>query len=138
MSTMVYEITRHGVFVKTHLLAPTDDDWRKQLDFFRKHRAEIRYVVVTGQEGSGPTSRQRQELASMLTESSASIPTVALLNSRLSRGILTALTWMTRRDMRAYAPNDLDDALEWLGLSDTAKAEVRVVLNQQSQIARSA
>ena len=56
--------------------------------------------------------------------------TLTLTDSAIMRAALLAYSWLTKTEMKAFAPGDLDPAIDWLvrGL-DTSAADVRAAVD---------
>src|SRR5262245_47076426 len=77
--------------------------------------SSVRCVVVDVQSGGSLSPRERVALAEagLLAK-----PTAVLVESRLTRSILTAVSWLGG-DMAAFKPDALTDACEHLGIEAT-------------------
>ncbi len=134
MASIAYEITGDGIYVQTHFSKPDDQDWSEMLSFVRMRGADIRAVIVAGRDGATPSLTQRQLLALEIGKLSADARFALLIDSRFSRGALMALSWVTGRTetMRPFPHSELENALEFLELSESAKEAVRGALAHQS------
>jgi hypothetical protein len=103
---------------KTH---PSDDDWQLYLDALRVNRHAIgAQLIVT--DGGSPTAAQRR--ASLEHARGFALPSSAVLTSSvLVRGVVSALSWFMKDRIRAFAPNEFDEACVFIG----ATAETAVL-----------
>jgi hypothetical protein len=114
--SMRYEKTEHGFIVQTAFAAPSDDEWRKLLDFMRANKDTVRAAVVFVHGDNALTAKQRSELADVIKLMRPGFRTAVLTESRVTRGVLTALNWLTKKqdDSRAFPLDGFDDAMAFL------------------------
>lgn len=127
---MRYDTTAHGVLVQVHFGEPTDAEWTKMLGHMLERKDTLRAVLAVGQGDGGPTSRQRAELAETLKRMPRRLPFALLTDSRVARGVLTAINWLTKKqnESRAFPLYDLDFAMTFLGLQAHEKNDVRALV----------
>lgn len=115
--SMRYEKTDHGFIVQTAFAAPSDEEWRKLLDFMRSNKDSVRGAIVFVHGDNGLTAKQRSELADVIKLMRPGFRTAVLTESRVTRGVLTALNWLTKKqdDSRAFSLDAFDDAMTFLG-----------------------
>ena len=108
---------------------PTDEEFRAYASFAveKVRKGGLRGSLVLT-EGAAPTARQR----AMIVESmdGLAVPTTAVVSSSpLLRGVATALSWM-RGDasIRVFRPDDLHDALRFVGLRESEFPRVEKAL----------
>jgi hypothetical protein len=96
---------------------PSDLDWTAWLE--RLRIPDFDKLLVSSPVDAGPNSKQRQRVAEHWKSNGRSMPKVARLTaSPVTRGAFTALSWLLSNfAMRAFAPDDLVEALAWLGSS---------------------
>ncbi len=66
-------------------------------------------------DGGGPNSVQRNHFSDALGKT---LPRVAVLtDSRVIRGIITAIQWLGSMDIKGFAPRAIDEAIEFIDVS---------------------
>lgn len=131
--TIRYDCTPHGVMVQVHVDKHSDADWRAMLDYMVARKDTIRAVMAISQrDEAAPSSKQRAELAETLKHMRAQMPFALLTDSRIARGVLTAINWLTKRQdqSRVFAPDRLDDALSFFALNAEESAAVRSLVRK--------
>jgi hypothetical protein len=106
-----------------------DDHWSRYIDFARATMPSLRpprSLVVT--EGGPPTPAQRQKLNELVMPYVGTAKAAVVTSSGMVRGVLTALGWVTPDIYKAFAPADLDAAMESLDLPRTDMIEIRRLL----------
>jgi hypothetical protein len=89
---------------------PTDEEWRGYLDEIERHGVDrTMQLVIT--EGGGPTAAQRRYLEEVLA--GRTVPVAVFASSVSVRAMVSAMSWVNR-DIRAFSPNGLFDALSYL------------------------
>lgn len=91
---------------------PTEEDWAEWMNYATEMPELTGLLVIPGD--SKLSVEQRTGLREL--HSQKAIKIAVLTQSRLARGILTALGWFNI-DAAAFKPTDLDSALEYLGCS---------------------
>jgi hypothetical protein len=111
--SMRYDKTDHGFMVQVVVGAPSDDEWRLLLEYLRTHKDSIRTALVFVHGDDGLTAKQRSDLADVLKTMRPGFRTAVMTESRVTRGVLTALNWMTKKqdDSRAFPLSGFDDAM---------------------------
>jgi DNA-binding LacI/PurR family transcriptional regulator len=103
----------HGV---TH---PSDADWERYLDALRRNAAAIdSQLIVT--DGGSPTSAQRKASLELASHWAQTPPTAVVTSSVLARGAVTALSWFMKDRIRAFPPDEFDEACAFIGASSEA------------------
>src|SRR5690242_12233709 len=122
-----YDTTPHGVMVQHFTSSPTAGEWTALLEFLVAHKDTVRAVISIVPGDYAPTSRQRAELAEALKKVRPRLPFALLTNSIATRGVLTAINWLTRKqdESRAFPLDGLEPAMTFLALNDPEKAAVR-------------
>ncbi len=110
---------------------PGDDEWRTYLAALKarldQQGKSVVSLVVT--EGGGPNTVQRTDMNEALLKDGGSFSTAVVTESRVARGIVTAMSWFNS-GIRAFAPKQLDDAIGYLGLDPREHAEVLETLGR--------
>ena len=98
---------------------PTDEEWRAYVDALRNwvDRVGERLVSLVVTEGGGPNTVQRTDLNDTLLKAHGSFATAVITDSRVVRGMVTAMSWFNS-GIRAFAPKQLGDAVGYLELDD--------------------
>jgi len=104
---------------------PSDAEWSEMLDVVRK--ADLsKFRGISFSDGGAPNSAQRKMMNELIK--GHSVPSVVITASTVVRGIVTAMSWFNP-SMKAYAPDQLDDALRHLNVGESEfgiiKLEVR-------------
>jgi hypothetical protein len=95
----------------------TDAEISRWIDECRPRRGQqVRALVDAGNSNLSPT--QRKAIADMAVELRLDYRAAVLTDSILTRGVVTALSWLGATQ-RAFAPADLAGALLYLELSGT-------------------
>lgn len=94
--------------------------------------AEIRDKNITHLMSAGETAEidsiQRKEAAEVVSD----IKLVAIVDSALTRGLITALSWLGVK-VKSYPPAKLDDALKYLGAPGMKNDEIKGALEELRQ-----
>jgi hypothetical protein len=113
---------------------PTDEVWREYIEgTFQGAAARdvVRHLVVT--EGASPTSAQRkilqEKIAEFLDADPMSVRAAIITPSTFARGIVTAISWIVDAP-KAFAPEKLEDAMQYLGIPLNHVAEIRDMVNE--------
>jgi hypothetical protein len=103
---------------------PADGEWGVMIDLWVQHRPRA-LVVFTPRSCPGPTAKQRSEVATAWKTIGDHVPMAMITESRVIRGMLTAMQWLTRQPATPYAPNKLEAACHALGIDEAACAALR-------------
>ncbi len=106
--------------------APTDEDWVAWLAATRRAldgHGSVRVLVYS--MGGGPTSKQRSEVNELFKERPQRV--AVMLNSRIARGAVTALSWFNP-EIRAFDLEQFDDACGHLAIVGEHRERVRDAL----------
>jgi hypothetical protein len=121
--------------------AASDEEWATLMDLSRALRPRALFVF-TPAGCPGPTATQRNVAAGTWKDLGYKAPIVLLTESRLLRGMLTAIHWLSKQQATAYAPNDLGLACDALHVDARTGMALRVEafamaghLGVQSQLA---
>jgi hypothetical protein len=136
--SMRYDKTADGIMVQVVSSSPTDDEWRKLLDFMGVHKSALRAVIVFVHANDGLSAKQRSELAEVLKGMRRGFRTAVMTDSQVTRGILTALNWLTKKqdDSKTFAPDAFDDAMTFLGAGAPESRAVRELAHKLGAFAK--
>lgn len=84
--------------------------------------SDVRMVFAISTGGNSLTSAQRKRISGVMQKKGVSA--VVLTDSRLTRGVVTAVSWLGAR-AKAFGWNDLEAAIEYSGVGDEYKARLR-------------
>ncbi|APR83157.1 Hypothetical protein A7982_08506 [Minicystis rosea] len=126
MPTMACQRVRSVILLIHGADTPTQPEWDEYLKLVEDSRGLVTQVLVDS-AGGAPTPTMRAEVQKRYNTYKPSAPPVAVLsNSMIARGIVTAISWGYGRDkIRAFAPGELDAALDWLKLDRVFANDVR-------------
>src|SRR5262245_61160671 len=104
-----------GTLVVVHgVLHPSDADWDVYLDALRNLDHITAQLIVT--DGGSPNSAQRR--ASLDVAAGRQVPPSAVVTpSLLARGVVSALAWFMKDRIRAFAPDEFEEACAFIGAS---------------------
>lgn len=107
--------------------APTDREWDAYIDFVNAQLPDrIRILVVSN--GGTPSAPQRNQIKDVATQfPDKTIPTAVITTSVLARGAVTAINWFFK-NVRAFAPMEIAEALKFLEIPPEAEAPVQQAL----------
>jgi hypothetical protein len=108
--------------------APTAEEWEAYLSSIARGLQDgrpPRCLVLT--QGTSPSPAERMGLAEQIAPVEASLKVAVITLSTYARGVVDALS-TTHPGYRTFAPADLDQALEYLGVRVSALAEVKATL----------
>lgn len=102
--------------------SPGDEDWRHYIETLEKlgNRGHRMLVLTTG---GGPSALQRKDIEEM-TESRDDVKVSVVTTSAIARGMVTALRWFRKDMTKAFAPDEFEDALDFLELSEIERRRV--------------
>jgi hypothetical protein len=112
---------------------PTDVDWDAYLGAVER-AGDIRGILVYSLS-VGPTSSQRARSVEATKKSSRPLKMAIMTGSRLTQGVVTALSWALGNNIRAFSSRDFDKAIEYLELSTEERVTAKVVLKQLARMA---
>jgi hypothetical protein len=114
--TVAVEVVGPTLVVVHGVAHPDDKDWEIYLGALRANMDAIgAQLIVT--DGGSPNSAQRR--ASIEVAAGRPLPVTAVVTSSvLVRGVVSALGWIMKEKIRAFAPGELDDACAFIGASD--------------------
>ena len=108
---------------------PSDGDWDEYVDDLERNANNIRGLLVYT-EAAGPSAEQRKKAVAMWERMGIQRQTAVMTGSRVTRGIVTAMSWVMGSAIRAYHVNDFAGAVKSLGLSDDESAAVSQTLRE--------
>jgi hypothetical protein len=137
---LTFGATRQGVMVQIYYAVPADPEWDDMLTFTAARRSSLRAFLAVARGGIGPTSKQRQRLAEVLKAFPLQVPFALMSDSRVNRGVLTAINWITGRGnvSRAFPVQELDPAFDFLKVEMGARGEVRDLMKSLEDAHRGA
>lgn len=101
---------------------PTDREWSRWLTVCSERASsEMRCLVET--HGGAPNPRQRKQLTDLL-DNKGQLRVGIMTESRLVRGVLTALSW-AGLPMHGFAIGSVEQTCDWLGLTSIERQQVR-------------
>jgi hypothetical protein len=116
--------------VQVHTSEPTDAEWTKMLQHMVARKDTLKAVLAVGHGEAGPTSKQRAQLAETLKRIPRKLSFALITNSRVARGVMTAINWLTKKhaQSQAFPLDGLEQAMVFLRIEDREKAEVRLLV----------
>src|SRR5687767_3051215 len=135
---MRYDKTDTGMMVQVAVGSPADDEWRTMLDWVLANKGVLRGVVVFVHGDGGPSAKQRSDLAEVIKVMRSGFRTAVLTDSHVTRGILTALNWLTKKqnDSRSFPLNGFDEAMAFLELNAAESRNVRDLAHKLGAFAK--
>src|SRR5689334_10572703 len=125
-------VIAHGILVTCHVEQPDDVEWAEHLAFLISVADSLRGVLVVTE--TPITSSQRQRLTSVL-RGRPPLRVAVVTSSALVRGVITALTWVGVKERRAFAPDDLLEAIAYLQVpSDERRSLAEIVVELCEQV----
>jgi hypothetical protein len=125
MRSLVYEQTPAclvSVLGRGKLL---DDEWQAYCrDIAHNMAADVAPRALVFSEGGAPDPRQGRQLQAATANVRDKVRVALITGSILARGILNAYA-LIEPGYRAFAPDRLDDAIAYLGLTAEEAAEIR-------------
>lgn len=98
--------------------APTEEEWNRYVAEARAAGETLANTrgswALVMSDGGGPNGAQRKAIASV--PGIAALPTAVVSSSLLTRGMVTATAWLGK-EIRAFAPEHIDRAYAYLGIS---------------------
>jgi len=137
MQTIAYELVGNCFVLVVGRNNPADLEWDKYLSFVQGHlKPGSSPVTLVSSSGGGPTPAQRERLNKMTKTVGVekTLKVAVLTESAIVRGIATALSWFVS-GYKAFPPDEIGDALDFLGVSGTTAAQVKLLVpNLQKQV----
>lgn len=104
---------------------PSDEDWNAYLGCIATVIREVRGTLVVS-DGGSPNSAQRSQMAKVAGARRV-VPVAVVTASPIVRGAVTATRWLGFANARAFRPDELRPALEFLEFSDRSTAVEQLV-----------
>ena len=119
MKTMLLEIRGDVLITVQGDMPLSDPDW----DDFLRVVASATHVkaYLFSSDNHGPSAKQRAKLQS--NRAVFPLPKAVVTTSMAVRGIVTATSWLGT-NIRAFSPDHIDDAFDYLGLSPASRPAV--------------
>ena len=116
-----------GVLLLVHSDRPfARDEWLTFIDTWRDNASTVRGVLVLT-PGPGPDSRGRQEVLDLL-KFNPKTGIAVVTESKLARGIVTALSWAAGLRVKSFSEAHLQEAMESVSVAAGAKGGVETAL----------
>lgn len=114
---------------------PADADWLAWMAAYQTHAKALRALMVFSLGGS-PSATQRTEMNRFLQSRADLHRTAVVTASPLVRGIVTAMNWFLRPELRspAFAPGELEAASDYLQLDAATRTLFRRTIEQKTQV----
>jgi predicted Abi (CAAX) family protease len=131
MQTMAWQAVDDVLILVHGAQEPVDAEWDQLVEAARKYAASagrLRSLVVT--PGPGPNMSQRKRL-NAVTDGQP-IPAAVVTDSMVGRAIVT-LVGLRNPAIRAFEPQRLDQALEYLGVPSQSQARIREAVQALKQ-----
>lgn len=127
--SMRYDKTEHGFMVHAVFDSPSDGDWQKLLDYLLAHKDKLKGSMVFVHGDGGLTAKQRSGLAEVIKVMRPGFRSAVMTNSRVTRGVLTALNWLTKKqdDSSAFPLSGFDEAAAFLNMGIPEKQAARAL-----------
>ena len=115
--------------------APTAQEWSEYIQALtvamvalKGNKLGIRGLSIS--DGGGPTGKQRDELNTFMSQFTGGRGTVAIVTANpFVRTIIKALSWFNPQ-ARGFAPDELAEAIDYLGLTAMQRSEFEFTLNE--------
>lgn len=107
---------------------PVDSDWAEYVQWFQKSTPPASNVIsLVYERSTGPNAAQRKQISDMTAK--CKVTTAVIAASSLARGLVTAVSWF-KEGFKAFNPNEVDEAIAFIGLKGMPAAEVRHALRK--------
>ena len=108
---------------------PTDEEYAAYCEFCLGLPTYVNsYLIKT--DGGNLTPKQRAATNETLKKRGTPEPTVAVVTPKVMvRGVVTALSWFNK-NIRSFAPTEIDAAMKYLGLTPLEMGEAAVALRK--------
>lgn len=103
----------------------TDEEWSRWVRFVAGggEATSGRLGVLVMSAGGSPTPKQRKQIHELMPRTGGGVETAILLPSLVARTIVTAMSLFNPK-VRAFAPDRLADALDYLGVADASRPDL--------------
>jgi hypothetical protein len=129
MQTMVCQRVGSVIVLVHGPESPTQAEWDKYLELVEQSSGLATQVLVYSKKGA-PGPKQRADVQRLYNGYPKGAPPVAVVTGdTIARGVVKAISWIYGGDkIRAFAPEEVELALEWLKLDKRSLGEVRSML----------
>jgi hypothetical protein len=132
--TLLFEVVSSRLLIAMYgENSPTDADWFKYIEGIASMGDEV--WVLAFSSGGGPTLQQRRQLEDVLGERTGRAAIIT--PSGNARAIVAAIRWFNR-DIKAFAPNDWEAALEFMHIEGLEARRVlrrlRIMAQQMGRV----
>ncbi len=107
----------------------TDEEWGRWVAFVGKggeaSRAQLRVLILS--KGGSPTPKQRRLIHELMPKTGGGALTAIVLSSVVGRTVVAAMALFNDK-VRAFAPEHLSDALDYLGIPGPLRPELEKVV----------
>ena len=117
-----FDIVDHVLLIVHADVPPSDTDWARLIVVRNANRDKLRGNLVLAPPRANINASQRADVAQFMKETGASVAVVT--DSALIRGVARAVGLLGVR-VRAFAPAELGDALEFLNVPASRYAQFR-------------
>jgi len=107
-----------------------DDAWFGMIEDMR--RDEVKFIFSLSMGSAGVSAQQRRAAAEVMQ--SRDVPAVVIADSRITRGILTAVSWLGA-NIQSFPWERVDDAMARVQTSPAVLEELRELVEQFRTIA---
>jgi hypothetical protein len=114
---------------------PRDSEWNAYVEYARAavHGGQPLTALLVTTLGGSPNASQRKAI--LAAGGDKLVPTCVCTDSRVARGVITAIRWVASVPMHALPLTDIEMALQLLDVPAQQHAAVRSVLQRlQSQL----
>lgn len=113
---------------------PSDEDWTEYIVAIESAMAacgnvpeRVRGLSIS--DGGGPNAKQREMVKALLKRHGRSRGVVSIVTADpVGRGIIKALSWFNP-DTRAFTPREMPEALDYLQLTPSQRAELELAVD---------
>lgn len=109
---------------------PPVPDWDQLMMEYATHRDRIEGILVHTEGGSPSAIQRKQTRDALLPRKRPPVHVSVLTTSVAARMAITAFNLFFDNRMRAYPPEDFDDAVNYIGLPSSMRANVRKTLKE--------
>ena len=113
---------------------PSDEDWNAYVDDASRYASDIKGLLVYSTK-VGPSASQRSHSSEVLNRLAPNLRVAIMTGSRMTQGIVTAVSWVIGDKIKAFSTRDFNGAATFLDLDHEEQLRVRVIFKQ---LARSA
>lgn len=115
--------------------APSAEEWYEYMQALaiamvalKGDKSGIRGLSIS--DGGGPNAKQRDEINEFMRQFTGGRGTISIVTANpIVRGIIKALSWFNPQ-ARGFAPDDLNEAIDYLGLTADQRSEFEFTLNE--------